>query len=162
MKKLISLLLVFCLFGTMSISVSAINKGNAIVIGEYEKIYLEDGSYIIITTTQVDVNNGLSRSATTYSKTKTATNYDSDDQIVWQYVLSCTFSVNQGVSATCTSATYTYDIYNTSWSFSDGNSYASGNTGYGEGLFRRKVLFVTVSNVTIDLKLTCDIYGNIS
>ena len=160
MKKIIAALTILCLFGTTP--VFATNTDDVAVCGEYEKIYLDDGGYIIITTTQYTDDSGLSRATTSYSKTKTATNYDSNDQVAWQYVLSCTFSVNEGVSATCTSATYTYDIYDTHWSFSDGNSYSSGNTGYGEGLFRRKILFITTSNVTIDLKLTCDVYGNIS
>ena len=68
----------------------------------------------------------------------------------------------EGVSATCTNATYTQTINDGYWHFSDGNAYAENNVAHGLGTFKKKVLFITLKTYNIDISVTCDAYGNLS
>lgn len=122
--------------------------------------YLDDGSYIVKTI----VSKSVGSRSSTFTKTGNivASYYSGDDELLWQYTLYGEFLVNSGVSAVCTSATYTQNIYASSWSFSNGQATASGNTAYGVGTFKDKVLFVTIKTVDVDLNIVCDIYGNLS
>ena len=158
MKNFITIILVLCLFGT--ITASAIND---VAIDDNSEIeYLSDGSYIV-TTLNVYVVEGQARN-TSYQKvaSKTKTNYDSNGNLIWKYTLTCTFTVDEGVSAVCTYAAYSTSINDNSWSFNNASTYWEGNVGYGKGLFQKKFLFVITQSVEIDISITCDAYGNIS
>lgn len=122
--------------------------------------YFDDGSYLIKTI----ISDTVPPRATTFTKSGNivASYYDGDDTLLWEYTLYGEFEVVSGVSAVCTSATYTQTIYANRWSFSNGQATASGNTAYGVGTFKKKVLFVTTSTVDVDLNIVCDIYGNLS
>jgi hypothetical protein len=124
--------------------------------------YLDDGSYIVYTISQE--NSGFIMLIDEYSKTcqKTVTKYSNNDEVLWVYVLNATFLISDGVSSSCISTTYSTTINDTSWKFSDGNSYYNGNVAYGEGVFKNKVLFVTIQTINIDISLTCDVNGNVS
>lgn len=103
-------------------------------------------------------------SSTTFTRsgTKTVENRSDDDELLWQYKLTGTFTVVEGVSATCTNATYTQTINDGYWHFSDGNAYAENNVAHGLGTFKKKVLFITLKTYNIDISVTCDAYGNLS
>ena len=47
-------------------------------------------------------------------------------------------------------------------SFTEENTYAARNVAHGKGVFKRKVLFVTVEEHNIDITVTCDVNGNLS
>ncbi|MBE6768477.1 MAG: hypothetical protein E7549_06140 [Ruminococcaceae bacterium] len=80
------------------------------------------------------------------------------------YTLSvhATFSVNVGISATCTGCSYTYSIKESSWHFDSATATKSGNTATATGTFYKKVLFVTTKTLTSSVKLICDKNGNIT
>ena len=102
--------------------------------------------------------------ATTQTKTgsKDITATDSNGNVEWKYTLSATFSYVYGSSVSCTSSTYKNNIYDSSWTFSNGSATRSGNTAYGKGHYTKKVLFVTTKNYDVDISVSCDKYGNIS
>ena len=122
--------------------------------------YIGDGYYIV---TEISSDPIIQRSS---SFTKTAntvvTVYNANDEIACQYTLFGEFQVVSGVSVVCTSATYTQNIYDTGWSFSNGQATKSGATAYGVGKFTKKVLFITTKEIEIDISFTCDIYGNVT
>lgn len=165
-KHIFSILLtLFLVFTSMLSSFAASN-----VIPNTSKstatIYLNDGRYIVVTLITDDISSLSlnSRQSTSFTKigNKFATCYDKNNNLEWKYTLSAEFSVVEGVSATCTNATYTQTIYASGWSFSNGNATKSGNTAYGAGTFKKKVLFVTTNTVNIDINISCDAYGNLS
>ena len=131
-----------------------------------EIVYLNNGSYITITLIAKDIST-LSLTSTdsaTFTKAgnKVVTCRDKKGNLEWEYTLFAEFSVVENVSATCTSATYSQTIYASDWSFGNGNATKSGNTAYGVGTFKRKVLFVTVDTANIDISIFCDVNGNLS
>ncbi|MBQ3016022.1 MAG: hypothetical protein IJD79_04500 [Clostridia bacterium] len=129
-----------------------------------EITYLSNGSYIITTFSVIPTDNSVQTAATTYTKqgTKTINCYSSDNELEWEYTLTGTFTVNNGISATCTNATHSKTIYSSKWSFSDENTYAENNVAHGKGVFKRKVLFIVVEKTNVDISITCDVYGNLS
>ena len=159
---LLTVLFVFALtpsvFAIDNVALNNQNSGNI--------IYLDNGSYIVVTLATDDISllSLASTKSTSLKKVgnKFATCYDKNNNHEWEYTLSAEFEVIEGVSATCTSATYTQTIYAKDWSFSNGNATKSGNTAYGVGTFKRKVLFVTVDTANIDISISCDVYGNLS
>ena len=165
-KRIFSILLTFLLVFALTPSIFAANSIALDNKNTTEIMYLDNGSYITITLITKDVSTlslALTNS-TTFTKTgnKVVSCHDKKGNLEWEYTLFAEFSVVDGVSATCTSATYVQNIYANDWSFSNGNATKSGNTAYGIGIFKRKVLFVTVDTVNIDISISCDVYGNLS
>ena len=124
--------------------------------------YFEDGSYLVISTAISTSSNYAKSGSYVKQSYKTAKYHSSDNELVWEYTLTGTFTVNPGVSAVCTNVTNSKNIYSNKWSFSDESTYASGNTAYGKGIFKKKLLLVTTEKVNIDMTITCDFNGNIS
>lgn len=165
-KRIFSILLIFIFIFALTPSAFAVNDITLDDQKSSEIIYLDNGSYITITFTTQEVSPFSLATTDSKSFTKTgnrvATCYDKNNNLAWEYTLFAEFSVVEGVSATCTSATYTQTIYQNDWSFSNGNASKSGNTAYGVGTFKRKVLFITAETANIDLYISCDVYGNLS
>lgn len=159
-KTFVSLILIISMITSTIIPAFAAEPVSNEISESVTITYLDDGSYIVKTI----VSNPVESRSSTFTKTGNivASHYSGDDELLWQYTLYGEFLVNSGVSAVCTSATYTQNIYASSWSFSNGQATASGNTAYGVGTFKDKVLFVTIKTVDIDLNIVCDIYGNLS
>ena len=166
MKKTISFFLAFLFIFLSAPSIFA--EHNIALNGQSttEIIYLDNGGYITITLV-VDDLPSLSRSSsksasyTRFGEKSVASN-DASGNLEWEYTLFGEFFVVEGVSAVCTNASYSENIYKSGWSFSDGDATQSGNTAYGVGTFKKKVLFITVDTVNIDVQLSCDINGNLS
>lgn len=159
-KTFVSLILIISMITSTIIPAFAAEPASNEISESVTITYLDDGSYIVKTI----VSNPVESRSSTFIKTGNivASHYSGDDELLWQYTLYGEFLVNSGVSAVCTSATYTQNIYASSWSFSNGQATASGNTAYGFGTFKDKVLFVTIKTVDVDLNIVCDIYGNLS
>lgn len=123
--------------------------------------YFEDGSYVVVTVTRPS---GRTARATTYqmSGSKAYIDYNQNGEELWRFTVNGTFTVNEGVSATCTAATYTISITNTAWSNKSASAYASGNQAIGDATFIRKLLGITVETRDCHVVLTCDEYGNLS
>ncbi len=143
-----------------SASGNLLPNDSTIILSKTE--YLEDGSYLVYET--FEQQSDVVLLATSYYKTGTrnVTRYDSNNKVQWIYTLSAEFWIEEGISAICTKADYSTTINNSNWKFSDGSTNYSGNTAYGKGKFTHKVLFITTKTETIDIKLSCDSYGNLS
>lgn len=165
-KRIFSILLTFLFVVTLAPSVFAANDIELDDQNTTEIVYLDNGSYITITLITEDISplSLASTDSTSFTKTgnKVVACNDKNGNLEWEYTLFAEFSVVEGISATCTSATYTQTIYANDWSFSNGNATKSGNTAYGVGTFKRKVLFVTTNTSNIDISISCDVYGNLS
>ncbi len=168
MKKIITVLLllsILCAFSLPTYAAGA--EGEETNIGNTQVVYFDDGSYVV-TTLEVETigsgDSGIAPASTTQTiqGTRTAIWYSDDGDTEWEYILIGLYTVELGVSAVCTSASYTKTIYKSGWKFSDGSATAEGNVAYGGGVFKKKVLFITTKTATVDISITCDIYGNLS
>ncbi len=162
MKRIITLFLAIAMMLTFSVTAFAAEPEASVTPALNERVYLDDGTYIIVT---LDVeDNGIAPAAAKYTRTgtKTVTDYNEDGEILWRYELTGTFDVHENISVICTSATYTHMIDSIYWNFSDGDAYAMANVAYGKGTFKKKVLFITVNTYRIDISITCDGTGNLS
>ncbi len=123
--------------------------------------YLEDGSYIEIVVAE-EVSDAATYATTTKSGSKTYTGRDSDGSVQWKFTLKGTFSVNTGVSATCTSVSYSTSDIASGWSLDSASTSKSGAKAMADFVFKKKVLFVTTKTIEGSLTLTCDKNGNLS
>ena len=129
-----------------------------------EILFFDDGSYLITTLSDNSKNNAYSVAAITIPKigTKTADYYSNSGELLWRYTLVGEFNVVNGVSAVCTNATSNQTINSSSWGFYDEDTYVQNNVAKGKGVFKKKVLLVTLETIDIDLTISCDEYGNFS
>lgn len=145
MKKLfIYLLLVACfLLPNYNITTAAPN---------YEIQYLENGDYIITEFYTSDTT-----LHTSVSKSKKASYYTQNHTFIFSVTISAFFNYTYGVHASATSANAIVDIASSSAVFKSKNSYVSGNTAYGTA-----TVSYQGSDKTLNVNISCDIYGNIS
>ncbi len=164
MKKLISLVMAFLLVGasfTMYVNALDITTfENSNVVSETIE-ELNDG-YILETTISVE-ESGISTYATkTVTGTKNASLKNADGDVLWTFTLRGTFSVNTGVSATCTAVSYSTSNIASGWSLDSVSTSKSGNKAMADFVFKHKVLFVTTQTVDKSLTLTCSSDGTLS
>lgn len=167
MKKLIvSALLAGSLCMALPLGVSAATNTNSLsqeagdILVDEKVEYLADGSYI---TTRTYCSSIMSK-ASTYNTTgrKVATYTDNTGKLLWTYTLVATFSVNPGVSATCTSCSATPSISDSSWSVVSNKPSRSGNKATATITMQRKVLGTVAQTTTKTLTITCDANGKLS
>ena len=166
MKKIFSMVLAIVILSSFcSISINAaapsIDKSNERIISETVKYYA-DGSSVVITVAERVTK--VADRATAYSKSgsKTYTMCNSGGDVLWKFTVHGTFSVNAGVSATCTNTSYSTSNIASGWSLKSGSSYASSNKAIGDGTFEHKVLFIVTETKSCHVVLTCDVNGNLS
>jgi len=146
MKKTVAVLLV-CILFTLLIPVSAADSA--------ETESLPDGGYFVTETVVTPVSRG------SLNTERRDCYYNTSGEKQWTMVLKGSFTYN-GTTATCTSASVTYTIYNSNWHHKSHSAWASGNTANGT-LTMEKWLFLTpVLIVSKSLTITCDANGNIS
>ena len=145
MKKLfVCLFLIVCfLFPNCNITTAAPN---------YNIQYLENGDYII---TEIYTSNTILRTPT--SKSKKISYYSKNNVFIFSLSIYASFNYTYGVSSSATSANAVVDIVNSSAVFKSKNSYVSGNTAYGTA-----TVLYQGSNKSLNIHMSCDIYGNIS
>ncbi len=167
MKKIIAFLISTVMIVTMfSSTIFTVNAeennplADGIIVSETTE-YLSDGTSI--TTIVMDTTN-ITTYGTTYTKTGSAAKIARNDkgQELWRITVNGTFSVNAGVSATCTKVSHSYTITDTAWQNESISSSKSANIASATGKFIRKVLFVTVETREATATLTCDKNGNLS
>jgi len=163
-KLLISIFLLICMFTcNLFIEAKELNYAKDCIEVFENIIYLDNGDYIIKTIKEVNLNSSLQvRSVYTKTGELEVNHYNASDKLLWTYILVGTYQINEGIFCTCISSTYSTEIYKSTWSFSDGNSSYENNYARGLGIFKCKILFVTVQTVDIDVTLYCDVYGNLS
>lgn len=153
MKKIISALLVLatvmCVF---PVGLSAEAKSENVISKTTE--YFNDGSYIEITVTE---DEQMTRASTNVTGKKTYKYIDSVGATQWEFIIYGTFSVNVGVSATCTNCYYSYNIINSAWKNSSASARESGNQAIGDGTFT-----CSTGTRSCHVVLSCDKNGNFS
>ena len=123
--------------------------------------YLEDGTSITITVCEEDIT-PETRTVYTKSGSKTYTYKNSSGSVLWKFTVKGNFTVNSGVSATCTSTSYSTSNIASGWSLKTASTYASGNKAIGDATFEHKVLFIVTETRSCHVVLTCDVNGNLS
>ena len=176
MKKIASIALVILLVCSFTVPAFA-SSGNANSVGTVslssnnvtvvhsEITYFPDGSYIIDTVYEIeDVGAVSTFSSAPYIRTgfRNVGSYMSNGSIIWQFTLSGTWTVTPGVSAVCTNSQITTTINNSTWKFSNGNSWTEANRAHGSGTFTQYSLWVIpVATVNVNIWLGCDVNGNL-
>lgn len=165
MKKLLSIILTTVIFiSIFSLNTSAISGekllDNGTIISESTE-YFEDGSSITITITQYATEN-LTRATKTISGSKTGTIKNGDGDVLYKFKVSGTFSVNEGVSATCTAVSCSASNLASGWSLDSSTTSKSGNVAKATGIFKYTVLFITTITKETNISLACDKNGNLS
>ena len=113
-----------------------------------------DGSYLVTRITYDAMD--PAREAGQKSGTKSHDYYNSAHQILWTFRVHGTFSYDGG-SAEATGADYSYDIYDSAWSFNSGSAFYSGAKATASGSFT--ILSMPSS---LSVSLTCSGKGVLS
>jgi len=172
MKKLFGKLFVISLVLTLSIGCLSIPSqaeaapqpvNNMVLISE-DIEYLSNGITLITSIYEdISINKSSATKGTPYTKsgkrTQTAKN---GTTTLYSFTITGTFTVNPGVSATCTSSVPSHTIDHSDWSLSSSSASKSGNKALGTGVFKRTLLFFTVETQTLNLTLTCSTNGVLS
>ena len=162
MKKLLCISLLLLLLATLFLTpVSAAVDKNSDPYTSVE--YYPDGSYGVTTLTISESGNSNSASlrAAVTSGTKNYTHYDSNNNALWKVTLTGYFSYT-GTSATCTSATPSYVVYDSAWRVTKATASCSGNTATGEFTAKKYVLGIPIQTVNKTLTITCSPTGVLS
>lgn len=130
MKKFLSLIFsVLVLISCFSVSAFAFEKSIEtsvpVVDGKIE--YYTDGSYSVTTVTCEEMTRARS---TTKNLSKSIRVYNSDGEETCRLNLKAVFSVNNGVSVTCTSSSCSTTIYKDGWSIVSTSTTRSNKTSY--------------------------------
>jgi hypothetical protein len=165
MKRIVSsLLLAMVVLSTCVFPVSA--KSNAFIPETAEVVYLDNGGYIVVRKTALPVQTqggsldfllGPTAAPFHVNGCVEANYYDAFGLHCWDFWLYGSFYVVPGVSSTCISSYYDYEMYYASWSFRDGWCSREGDTAYGGGTFRHLYFFQHIVNAD----LICDKYGDL-
>lgn len=167
MKKFLSFLLsTLMIFAFLSIPVitanaeTIANSSSEIIISESTEIFSDGSSITTIITKQLTPNPFGTTYTTSGSKSCIARNKENVE--MWRFTVHGTFSVNSGVSSSCTGVTYSYSISEDVWENESASCYRSGNQAIGDATFIRKLLLITVERRSCHVVLTCDKNGNLS
>ena len=139
--------------------------------------YFEDGSYITVEISSVienEMTNIFARifeffrkliefftGNKTVSKTKYASYYDKNGNLLWSVFLEAEFSYN-GKTSYCKEARAYYETYDSDWKVSSSDFSTDGNTVTADFTAQQSKLGVKLKTVNKTLTLTCDKNGNIS
>lgn len=147
---------IICLFLSLVMVLPYLTFSSVAAEATTDIIYLDDGSYITIVTTERTARaSGTKTASRTYSYT------ESDGDVSWKAVLQGTFTYN-GTSATCTASSCTVTIYDTAWYQVSKTTEKNGAVARAELTMGYKFLGVTVKKVPLSMTLTCDANGNLS
>lgn len=139
--------------------------------------YFEDGSYITVGTASAVENEIANIFAKileffrkliefftgnkTVSKTKYASYYDKNGNLLWSVFLEAEFSYN-GKTSYCKEAGAYYETYDSDWEITSSGYSTDGNTATADFTAQQTKLGVKLKTVNKTLTLTCDKDGNIS
>lgn len=162
MRKLICVLLVvlICLgtaFGVWADDGSSVN--NLQLVSESVEYY-EDGSSLVISVyeetvqTRSNLYNRVGRKDYKYR--------DANGTVLWTFAVTGEFRVLEGASVTCISASCSTEIFDEAWVCTRKYAETSGSWAIANGEFERSLLGIVVSRESVEVSLTCDVYGNLS
>lgn len=170
MKKFFVFLLTIVLIFTPVFSIARVSahtiplettiETNKKIVSETTQ-YFEDGSYI---TTIVTQNPCLitRSSAYTLSGAKTSVCYNSNNEELFRFTVYGTFSVNSGISATCTEASCSSSITDNEWSETFSSASAIKNQAIGNATFTQVKKDVIIGTQKCHIVLSCDKNGKLS
>ena len=167
MKKIFTLfitaVMLITIFSSSAISAYAESNNDIIqgrIVSEATE-YFEDGSSATIIVTEESTP--LTRASVF---TKTGSKYyiarNKNGVEMWRFTVHGTFSVNSGVSATCTKTSHTIKISEDVWQNQSATTKKSANQAIGDATFIKKLLFITTETKSCHVVLTCDSNGNLS
>ena len=160
MKKILAMLCMTVLMVSVPAAVLAETQEDEGVVVSETTEYQEDGSYIEIVVRELPA---VTRATTSKSGSKTYTAKDSDGNALWSFTEKGTFSVNTGVSATCTASSCSTSIKQSDWTVAEKASKKSGNQAIGTGTFKKKLLgLITTDTRDCKVGLACDKNGKLS
>lgn len=163
MKKLVSFLIAVALLGVSAVplcaaanlpdeDLSAATPSTATTLDSAA----EEGYEITELEVEEASSPTTSAGSSTVTGSKTSTRYNALGQRLYSYTLRATFTYN-GSSASASSVSYSYRIYNSRWSFRSATTRKSRNTAYGTGTFT-----YGWSTKNVSLKISCSAKGKLS
>lgn len=159
MKKILSLIMVFALMCSLTVSSLAVVNNNE-VSARSDIEYLEDGSYIVTEIT-VGFSDFSVAAASTKSGSKTIKHYDSNNELQWTATIKGTFSYT-GSTAMCTASSITYSILDDSWKMTSATASKTMNKAVGNVTAKKYTLGVPVKTVEKTVTLICSASGVLS
>ena len=155
MKNIFAMLLcVLMLVSTAVCPVSAAEEKTTTIVE-----YLEDGSYIVTVTEELDTHGARSN---TKVGSRTRYCYSSDDILLWTMTVTGEF-LYDGTTATCTYASGVTTVYDTAhWKITNESATAGDTTAYYTVTFARWSLGVVIERPIYGASLSCDANGNLS
>lgn len=163
MKKAIGFVfvsIVMCLQLVLPSQAISIKQESVVVSETVEQ--LADGTKIV-TVIEKELPPATAFSSTyTLTGSKTRKSLNANDEILWTFTTKGTFSVVDGVSSTCTAASYSYTAPASGWSLKSGSATKSSNKAIGHGVFEHKFLGITLDTVEVNCTLTCSTTGVLS
>lgn len=167
MKKFVVFLMSLVMFTTISSTsritahAAAIEASTSEIIVSETTEYYDDGTYATVI---VSEETSPTTRATAYTKTgnKAYVLYNKNREELWRFTVHGTFSVNSGVSSTCTAVSHSISITENAWQNESASTSRSGNQAIGDATFIKKLLFITVETKGCHVVLTCDKNGNLS
>ncbi len=156
MKKIFCIILSMMLLFSISV-ISFAEESNLSSTNNSTHIeYFDDGTYLI---TELTTENSLARSTRTASKSSSL--YDNDGTTLWTVKLTATFTYN-GTTATCTSASTSYTIYDDQWRVTSATASKSGNKATGNFTVKKSFLGIPIATKDVTVTLTCSPNGTVS
>lgn len=145
-----------CLFLLLAMLISVLPVNGSAATDETKVTFFEDGSYLVETIHIVQ-----SRASNTVSGDKTSVHYENDGTANWKLVVNGTFTYANGV-AICRSSTCSVTIFDSDWYTISKSASKSGASATASATMGRKLLGVTVDQLSATVTLTCDGNGNLS
>lgn len=160
MKRVIASAILLCMLCCMlPATVEAAYGEDSILICRTIE-YFEDGSSIEISVYEEPATMRASDYMKSGSKVYRARNIYGD--IMYTFTVKGVFSVDEGVAATCTSASYSTSIIESAWTCSSASATNSGNRAIANGTFKLIRSGITEETDNVQVVLTCDDLGNLS
>ena len=162
MRKLICVLLValICLGTALGVWADDGSSVNNLELVSETVEYYEDGSTLVISVfvepirSRSNLYNRLGRKVYEYR--------DADGDILWTFAVTGEFRVLEGASVTCISASCSTEIFDEAWVCTRKYAETSGSWAIANGEFERSLLGIVIDRDTVQVSLTCDVYGNLS
>lgn len=165
LNKILNSIIVAAILCSISVvsanaSVAETRKSLDTIISETTEYY-SDGSSITIIVAELQQPQSRA-SAYTKKGYKAYVARDKKGNELWRFTVNGTFSINSGVSASCTAASYNVKITEDSWQKESASVKRSENQAIGEATFIKKILLITTDRKSCRAVLSCDKNGKLS
>lgn len=117
--------------------------------------YFYDGSYAVV---KMETNGAALYSTSSKTTRKSYNYYSSNNKLEWTATLTGSFSYT-GSSASCTSSSLSFKIYDDAWKVKSSQASKSGRTATGDFTIKRYTLGIPVKSVTKTITISCSNTG---